>query len=146
MTRLLAVLVWITVFISCTSREEKMLAKRWRVADVIFMEDAQAKAQNDTMQLQVLQRQRAVLKEVLMKNLYEFHKDGTYITGNAAATSTGEWKLGDHAVFFKSDAGKGGEEHLKRIPFERLSKDSFVLILNNHQASVNLKLVLLPAE
>lgn len=130
---------------ACESKQEKMLTKRWRVADVVFLDDERTLAQNDTMQLQMVQRQRAVLKDVLMKNLYEFHKDGSYITGNAAATSGGEWELGNNAITFKSQKAEGGEQ-TKRIPFEHLSHDSLVLILNNDQTSVNLKLVLLPVE
>jgi heat shock protein HslJ len=131
---------------ACESKQEKMLTKRWRVANVVFLDDEKTLAQNDTLQLQMVQRQRAVLKDVLMKNLYEFHKDGTYITGNAAATSGGEWELGNNAITFKSSAPADGETHTKRIPFEHLSHDSLVLILNNDQTSVNLKLVLLPVE
>ncbi len=128
---------------ACNSKKEKALVKRWYVSDVVFLDDAKSIVQSDTMQGNMLQRQRAALKDVLMKNLYEFKDDGTYVTGNAAGSATGEWELNSNSITFKSDTKDKPE---KNISFEHLSEDSLVLLLNKDQTSVKMKLVLLPAE
>jgi hypothetical protein len=128
---------------ACNSKKEQALIKRWYVSDVVFLDDAKSIVQSDTMQGNMLQRQRAALKDVLMKNLYEFKDDGTYITGNAAGSATGEWELNSSSITFKSDTKDKPE---KNISFEHLSEDSLVLLLNKDQTSVKMKLILLPAE
>ncbi|MFN7313522.1 MAG: hypothetical protein ACK5UI_08570, partial [Bacteroidota bacterium] len=85
-----------------------------------------------------------VLKDVLMKNLYEFKADGSYITGNAAALATGKWKIKGNNIEFISDSDK--EKNTKKIPYEVLTEDSCVLVLNNDQTSFKLKLLLIPVE
>lgn len=134
------------VFVSCTGQKEKALIKRWRVADVTFIDADKATVQSDTMQGNLMLRQQAVLRDVLLKNLYEFRDDGTYITGNAAGTATGKWEISSNAITFISDVVKEGAVPTKKIPFEHLSDDSLVLLLNNDQTSVKLKLLLLPVE
>lgn len=143
--------VWVYVFVlmvflSCTSKKEKALIKRWRVADVTFIDADKATVQSDTMQGNLMLRQQAVLRDVLLKNLYEFKDDGTYITGNAAGTATGKWEISSNAITFISDVQKEGAVATKKIPFEHLSDDSLVLLLNNDQTSIKLKLLLLPVE
>ncbi len=134
------------VFVSCTGKKEKALIKRWRVADVTFIDAEKATVQSDTMQGNLMLRQQAVLRDVLLKNLYEFRDDGTYITGNAAGTATGKWAISGNAITFISDVEKEGAVPTKKIPFEHLSDDSLVLLLNNDQTSIKLKLLLLPVE
>jgi hypothetical protein len=143
--------VWVYVFVlmvflSCKGKKEKALIKRWRVADVTFIDADKATVQSDTMQGNLMLRQQAVLRDVLLKNLYEFKDDGTYITGNAAGTATGKWEISSNAITFISDVEKKGVIATKKIPFEHLSDDSLVLLLNNDQTSVKLKLLLLPVE
>lgn len=144
--KILFVLPLLMLMISCNSRQEKMLCKRWRVSDVVFLDDENRLAQGDTLQLTMLRRQRIILRDVLTKNLYEFHKDGTYITGNAQATSTGEWDLRDNSIMFRTNSSGDIKSSKKIIPFEYLSNDSLVLVLNNDQTTVKMKLVLVPAE
>lgn len=131
------------MMLACTSKQERMLCKRWHVADVLFLDDELGLAQNDSLQLKTLRMHRAALKDLLLKNLYEFHDDGTYVTGNAAASSSGEWKLKSNSILFKSNSDT---KSTKAIPFEHLSNDSLVLLLENDQTSVKLKLVLYPVE
>lgn len=134
----------ILLLLGCVNKKEEALTRRWRVADVIFINDGKGVVQSDTMQGEMLQRQRAVIKDVLMKNLYEFKADGTYITGNAAGSATGSWDISGNAIVFKSDQDKDKGE--KRIPFEHLSEDSVVLLFEKDQTSTKLKLLLLPTE
>jgi hypothetical protein len=134
------------LFIACNSKQEKMLCRRWRVADVIFLEDQARLSQADSLQLTTLMKQRAILKDVLTKNLYEFHRDGSYITGNAAASSTGAWSFRGNSIMFRSNSSGDVKSSNKTIPFEHLSNDSLVLVLNNDQTTVKMKLVLLPVE
>ena len=129
--------------IACNSKKEKALLKRWYVSDVIFLDDEKSIVQSDTMQGNMLQHQRAALKEVLLKNLYEFKDDGTYVTGNAAGSASGKWELNSNSITFKSDNPDKPE---KNIAFEYLGEDSLVMMLNKDQTSVKLKLVLLPAQ
>lgn len=139
-----AMVAGILLLAGCTDKKEQALARRWRVADVVFVNDGKGVVQSDTMQGEMLQRQRAVIKDVLMKNLYEFKPDGTYITGNAAGSATGTWDISGNNIVFKSDAAKDKGE--KRIPFEHLSEDSVVLLFEKDQTSTKLKLILLPTE
>ncbi len=74
------------------------------------------------------------------------YEDGTYITGNAAGTATGKRKLSGDAIIFISDIEKDGVASTKKVPFKHLSDDSLVLLLNNDQTSIKLKLVLLSVE
>lgn len=128
---------------SCGNKKEMALIKRWYVGDVIFLDDEKSIVQSDSMQGNMLQRQRAALRDVLMKNLYEFKDDGTYVTGNATGSATGKWELNSNSITFKSDTKDKPE---KSITFEQLSEDSLVLLLNKDQTSVNMKLVLLPTQ
>lgn len=146
MNRILYLLIACFGLIACHSKQEKILSKRWRVADVVFLEDENVLAQNDTLQLSMLRRHRAALEDVLLKNLYEFHQDGTYITGNAAASSTGEWELRGNSIMFKSNSSGDVKSANKTIPFDHLSSDSLVLVFNNDQSSAKMKLVLYPVE
>lgn len=131
-------------FFSCTDKKEQALVRRWRVSDVLFMDDKKSTVKSDSMQGNMIQMQRAVLKDVLMKNLYEFKDDGSYITGNAAALATGKWKIKGNNIEFISDSDK--EKNTKKIPYEVLTEDSCVLVLNNDQTSFKLKLLLVPVE
>ncbi len=146
MGKILATVFVLLVFMACTSKKEKLLIKRWRVADVTFVDAEKAILQSDTMQGNLMLRQQAVLRDVLLKNLYEFNDDGTYITGNAAGTATGKWKISGNAITFISDVEKDGVASTKKVPFQHLSDDSLVLLLNNDQTSIKLKLLLLPVE
>ncbi len=128
---------------ACNNKKEKALLKRWYVSDVIFLDDEKSIVQSDSMQGNMLQHQRAALKEVLLKNLYEFKDDGTYVTGNATGSASGKWELNANSITFKSDNPDKPE---KNIAFEYLGEDSLVMMLNKDQTSVKLKLVLLPAQ
>lgn len=168
MDKIILALFALIIITSCNSKNKKALTKRWRVADVTFIDAEKSMVQSDTMQGNMIQRQRAVLRDVLIKNLYEFNADGTYITGNAAGSATGKWeltsnfltfesflhqvfvlrnwKLTSDAITFTSDEEKEGRKSTKSFPFEHLSDDSFVLVLDNDQTSVKLRLLLLPVE
>ncbi|MBP9187312.1 MAG: hypothetical protein KBE91_12120 [Bacteroidia bacterium] len=146
MDKIILALFALIIITSCNNKNKKALTKRWRVADVTFIDAQKSMVQSDTMQGNMLQRQRAVLRDVLIKNLYEFNADGTYITGNAAGSATGRWELTSNAITFISDEEKEGGKSTKNIPFEHLSDDSLVLVLDNDQTSVKLKLLLLPVE
>lgn len=128
---------------ACSSKKEQALVRRWYVGDVIFIDDEKSIVQSDSMQGNMLVRQRAALRDVLMKNLYEFKEDGTYITGNAAGSATGQWELNASSITFKSDQTDKPE---KNISFEHLSEDSLVLLFNKDQSSVKIKLKLLPVQ
>jgi lipopolysaccharide export LptBFGC system permease protein LptF len=130
------------VIASCTSEKERNLCKRWEVKNVIFMNEKTALVQSDTMQGDMQKVTREILRNILMKNIYEFNEDGTYKTGNAAAVSSGRWDLDGNTIVFKPESGKDEKE--KKVPFEKLTSDSFILVMKNDQTSFELKLVLTP--
>ena len=53
---------------------------------------------------------------------------------------------GDNISEYISDVEKDGVASTKKVPFQHLSDDSLVLLLNNDQTSIKLKLLLLPVE
>ncbi|AMS27848.1 hypothetical protein AEM51_13285 [Bacteroidetes bacterium UKL13-3] len=129
---------------SCNNAKEKMLCKRWQVSDVLFINEKEAIVQSDTMQGNLQQRTEIILKDVMMKNIYEFRSDGTYLTGNAAANAEGKWELSGNNIKFISDNGKEKKE--KIVPIEKLQDDSLVLLLKQDQTTIQLKLILTPIQ
>lgn len=121
-----------------------MLCKRWQVSDVIFLNEKEAIVQSDTMQGDMLQRTEIILKDVMMKNIYEFRDDGTYLTGNASANAEGEWELAGNNIRFISK--KGNEKKEKIVPVELLQEDSLVLLLKQDQTTLDMKLILTPVK
>jgi hypothetical protein len=126
----------------CSNEREKMLCRRWQVSNVIFLNEKEATRQSDTMQGNMQQVTENILRDILMKNIYEFHDDGTYMTGNSASTSTGKWELHGKSIRFISDSDKEKKE--KNIPFEKLEQDSLILLMKNDQTSFQMKLVMVP--
>lgn len=119
-----------------------MLCKRWQVSDVIFLNEKEATVQSDTMQGDMLQRTEIILKDVMMKNIYEFKEDGTYLTGNAAANSEGKWELTGNNIRFISN--HGNEQKEKIVPIEKLQDDSLVILLKQDQTTLHMKVILTP--
>ena len=119
-----------------------MLCKRWQVYDVVFMNEKEATVQSDTMQGNMQKVTENILKDILMKNIYEFNTDGTYKTGNAAASATGKWELNGNSIKFILDSDKEKKE--KEIPFEKLENDTLIMLMKNDQTSFQMKLILIP--
>jgi hypothetical protein len=128
----------------CSNKKEQMLCKRWQVSDVIFLNEKDAIVQSDTMQGDLQQRTEIILKDVMMKNIYEFFDDGTYITGNAAANAEGKWEFSGNDIRFISGSGKQKKE--KIVPIEKLQDDSLVLMLVQDQTTIQMKLILTPLQ
>lgn len=129
---------------SCNNAKEKMLCKRWHVSDVVFINEKEATLQSDTMQGNLQQRTEIILKDVMMKNIYEFKEDGTYLTGNAAANAEGKWELSGTNIKFISGEGKDQKE--KVVPIEKLQDDSLVILLKQDQTTMQMKLILTPIQ
>lgn len=135
-------LVCLLILAGCSSKKEQMLCKRWQVSDVIFLNEKEATVQSDTMQGDMLQRTEIILKDVMMKNIYEFKEDGTYLTGNAAANSEGKWELTGNNIRFISN--HGNEQKEKIVPIEKLQDDSLVILLKQDQTTLHMKVILTP--
>lgn len=142
MKNLFLISISIFLLVSCSSKQKKMLCKRWQVYDVVFMNEKEATVQSDTMQGNMQKVTENILKDILMKNIYEFNTDGTYKTGNAAASATGKWELNGNSIKFILDSDKEKKE--KEIPFEKLENDTLIMLMKNDQTSFQLKLVLVP--
>jgi len=127
---------------SCNSKEKKMLCKSWQIADVQFVHSKDDKQQIDITNDSIQHVSQQILRDILMKNIYEFHADGTYMTGNAAASSSGKWALEGNSIKFILDNDKEKKE--KKIPYEKLENDSLILLMKNDQTSFQMKLVLVP--
>jgi hypothetical protein len=134
--------VLLVLLISCSNKEKKFLCKRWQVYDVVFVNEKEATVQSDTMQGNIHKVTENILKDILMKNIYEFNADGTYKTGNAAASSTGKWELNRKSILFTLDNDK--EKKGKEIPFEKLVNDTLIMLMKNDQTSFQMKLILIP--
>ena len=129
---------------SCNNVKENMLCKRWQVSDVIFINEKEATVQSDTMQGNLQKRTEIILRDVMMKNIYEFKDDGTYLTGNAAANAEGKWELKGNNINFIS--GEGKEQKEKVVPIEKLQDDSLIVLLKQDQTTIQLKLILTPIK
>ena len=103
MKNLFLISISLLILASCSSKEKKLLCKRWQVYDVVFMNEKEATVQSDTMQGNMQKVTENILKDILMKNIYEFNTDGTYKTGNASASSTGKWELNGKKIKFILD-------------------------------------------
>ena len=142
MKNLLLISASLFLFICCGNKQEKMLCKRWQVYHVIFLNEKESLVQSDTMQGNMQKVTENILRDILMKNIYEFHEDGTYKTGNAAASATGKWELGGKTINFILDSDKERKE--KKIPYEKLENDTLILLMKNDQTSFQMKLVMIP--
>lgn len=137
-----AALFIMALIAACNGKSEKQLCKTWQVADVIFLNESQSLVQSDTMQGNMQQVTKEVLSNVLKKNIYEFKDDGTYLTGNAMANAEGKWELEGKSIRFITE--KEGKRTDKMIPIEKLQDDTLILILENDQSSMQMKLILTP--
>lgn len=133
----------IALLSSCTGKRERMLCRTWIVSEVRFTNIEQALVHTDTISGGEIETRKRLIAEMLMKNLYTFRDDGTYITGNAAASAEGKWKLKSSGIQFISN-----NKNIKPKLFEvvHLSEDSLVLNLEKDNTSLAVALVLLPAE
>jgi hypothetical protein len=129
---------------ACNNKREKMLCKRWQVSDVQFINESEAMKQSDTMQGNIQAQMEIVLRDVMMKNIYEFKDDGTYMTGNAAASAKGEWAFSGDNIRFISDQTDG--QKTKIVPIEKLQEDTLIVVLKQDQTTIQMKLVLTPLE
>jgi hypothetical protein len=127
---------------SCNGKREKMLCKRWQVSNVLFINETEAMVQSDTMQGNMQHRTELMLRDVMMKNIYEFKDDGTYMTGNAAASSGGEWAFSGNNIRFIIDNKEDKKE--KMVPIEKLQEDTLIVLLKQDQTTIQMKLILTP--
>jgi hypothetical protein len=87
-------------------------------------------------------RTEMILREVMMKNIYEFRDDGTYMTGNAAANAKGGWAFSGDNIKFISDKVDGAKT--KMVPIEKLQDDTLIVLLKQDQTTLEMKLILTP--
>ena len=143
MKTFLPFVIIISILFSCNSKKEKMLCKRWQVVNVIFIHGKDDTKKTDIKNDSTQVVEQNILRDILMRNIYEFHNDGTYMTGNLAASSGGKWKLDGNAIRFILDSDKERKE--KEIPYEKLENDSLILLMKNDQTSFQMKLVMTPS-
>jgi hypothetical protein len=140
----LLILMALIGFASCNNKRERMLCKRWQVSDVLFINEKEAMVQSDTMQGNLQQQTEMMLRDVMMKNIYEFKDDGTYMTGNAAASASGQWAFSGDNIQFISDRTDG--EKKKLVPIEKLKEDTLIVVLKHDQTTLQMKLILIPLK
>jgi hypothetical protein len=129
-------------FTACNNEREKQLCKRWQVSDVQFINESETMVQSDTMQGNLQLQTEMILRDVMMKNIYEFKDDGTYMTGNAAASASGKWAFSGNNIRFISDKADGQKE--KIVPVEKLQDDTLIVLLKQDQTTLQMKLILTP--
>ncbi|MCU0441387.1 MAG: hypothetical protein MUE96_03240 [Bacteroidia bacterium] len=138
---LACVCLWL---VSCNNQREQWLCKRWQVSDVLFVNEGDALVQSDTMQGNLQEHTKTILRDVMMKNVYEFKTDGTYITANAAASAEGEWEFSGQNIRFISKHSEGQKE--KMVPIEKLQDDTLIVLYQQDQTTLQMKLILTPIE
>lgn len=131
------------MFASCSSKQEKTLCRTWQVSDVRFNHIEKTMVQSDTIKGDEQRIRMMLLEDALMLNVYTFNVDGTYKTGNAAASSEGKWELNGNNIAFIS-LEKAGKE--KKFKIEHLSEDSLILNMRNDQTTESVELLLTPIE
>jgi hypothetical protein len=136
--RLLSIILMLA---SCSSKQEKILCRTWQVSDVRFNQIEKTLVQSDTIKGDEQRIRMMLIKEALMLNVYTFNADGTYKTGNAAATSGGKWEVSGNNIVFIS-AEKNTQE--KKFQIEHLSVDSLILNMRNDQTTESVELLLTP--
>jgi hypothetical protein len=135
------IIAWLFIASACADKREKILSGNWQVSDVRFINIEAAMVYTDTINGNEFEINKLLMRESLMKNIYAFGADGTYKTGNAAASAEGKWKLKKNSVRFIS---QNSSIKPKEFKIEHLSDDSLVLNMQNDQTSVEILLVLTP--
>jgi hypothetical protein len=130
------------LLIACNNEREQWLCKRWQVSEVLFLNEDASLVQSDTMQGNLQERTKAILRDVMMKNVYEFKSDGSYITANAAATAEGQWEFSGQNIRFISEHSEGQKE--KIVPIEKLQDDTLIVLYQKDQTTLQMKLILTP--
>lgn len=135
-------LIITAIMAACGNEKKTMLSKSWQVSDVQFINAADSTVLGDTLQGNLQASREAILRDVMMKNIYQFKSDGTYRTGNAAASSEGDWELsGNNIRFFLKTQDETKE---KLVPIEKLTPDTLIVLLKQDQTTLQMKLILTP--
>ena len=135
-------LIITTIMAGCGNEKKTMLSKSWQVSDVQFINAADSTVLGDTLQGNLQASREAILRDVMIKNIYQFKSDGTYRTGNAAASSEGDWELsGNNIRFFLKTQDETKE---KLVPIEKLTPDTLIVLLKQDQTTLQMKLILTP--
>jgi hypothetical protein len=64
------------------------------------------------------------------------------MTGNAAASSGGEWAFSGNNIRFIIDNKEDKKE--KMVPIEKLQEDTLIVLLKQDQTTIQMKLILTP--
>ncbi|MFA6261241.1 MAG: hypothetical protein WC760_07235 [Bacteroidia bacterium] len=140
--RIYSILFILLSLASCSNKRLDMLCQTWQVSDVQFINEKEAIMQTDTMKGNQIEVAKFQLRDILMKLIYEFKPDGSYLTGNPSASTEGNYELKKHAITFISKQGEEVKE--KSFEIEKLTKDSLILLMQNDQTSLKVKLILTP--
>ena len=140
--RLILILSAVLLMVSCSNKKREMLCKTWQVSDVQFINEKESTVITDTMRGNQVEVAKFQLRDILMKNMYQFNDDGTYVTGNQSANSEGNWELEKDAIKFSTK--KGDEVKEKIVKIDRFERDTLVLLMQNDQTSLQIKLMLTP--
>jgi len=127
---------------SCGNKKRESLCRTWKVSDVQFINEKESTVISDTMKGNQIEVAKFQLRDILMKNLYEFRDDGTYVTGNELANSEGEWELQNDAIEFTTKSGD--EVKHKKVKIDKFERDTLILMMQNDQTSLKVKLLLTP--
>lgn len=132
----------LSMLISCGNAKREMLCRTWQVSDVQFINEKESTVITDTMKGNEIEVAKFQLRDILMKNIYQFKEDGSYITGNQSANSEGNWEMEKNAIRFISGTGK--EQKEKIVLIEKFERDTLILLMQNDQTSLKIKLMLTP--
>ncbi len=158
--RLLSIILMLA---SCSSKQEKILCRTWQVSDVRFNQIEKTLVQSDTIKGDEQRIRMMLIEDALMLNVYTFNADGSYKTGNTAASSEGKWELNGNNISFISKDNNVKEKKFrfdylfnivfismendikeKKFHIEHLSDDSLILNMRNDQTTESVELLLTP--
>lgn len=131
---------------SCNQKKEKVIARKWKVETVNFMNPKDPNATTDNLDAGSEDHMQSMITDMVKKTTYDFHEDGTYEVSTGTFTNKGKWELkedGTKLVFTNIEEGEK-DEKVNPITIEELNDDKLIMLLTNDQTSMNMKLELIP--
>jgi hypothetical protein len=142
LVHLVYVLFALTIM-SCSSKQEDKLCKRWVVYKVDFENINKDTVGQDPLQTGMEDVFKELMSNMLSNTEYTFNEDGTYNVVYGTNTNTGSWKLedgGQTLIMTKPD--KDNKQQPKPASIERLDDTSMVLMMAADQSSYNVRLLM----
>jgi len=141
--KFIILLTFVAGMLSCSDNHKKDLQKKWKVADVAFVNEQEALVQSDTLGGEnMMEHTKEIVRNILLKNIYDFSDGETCVISDGEFKTTFNYELKKGLIRFTSAEDKTG----KLIDVASLSNDTLILVLRNDQSSLQSKLTLIPLK